>query len=183
MSDDDRSARAIARGKVKKDGERSSKLANQLMKLSEPLVKRLELDEELEAVLREVRAIPSQNARRRGERALAGALRGHDMLEMQQRIDRVIETGQARDLPFQLAEQWRAKVLEGGAEVAVDMPGGGASEELPRLIDAARRERDTARPPGAGRALFRHILEQLKHASAEPAATDDADDADEPDEG
>ena len=39
---------------------------------------------------------------------------------------------------------------------------GGVDEELPRLVDAAVREKETGRPPGAARALFRHIVEALK---------------------
>jgi len=44
---------------------------------------------------------------------------------------------------------------------AAELPGG-ADDELPRLVEAARRERATGRPPGAARALFRHIVELLK---------------------
>jgi ribosomal 50S subunit-associated protein YjgA (DUF615 family) len=30
------------------------------------------------------------------------------------------------------------------------------------LIQNARRERDTGKPPGAARALFRHVMQALK---------------------
>ncbi len=58
----------------------------------------------------------------------------------------------------------RRQILKAGAGVAAaaTFPGG-VDDELPRLIDAAQRERATGRPPGAARALFRHILETLKH--------------------
>ena len=60
---------------------------------------------------------------------------------------------------------WRAKLLEGGVAAAATFPGG-VGDELPRLIDAAQRERATGRPPGAARALFRHIATDLKAARA-----------------
>ena len=50
--------------------------------------------------------------------------------------------------------------------------------ELVRMIDAAQKERDTGKPPGAARALFRFVAEALKvsRRAAELAAaeTDDA---------
>jgi ribosomal 50S subunit-associated protein YjgA (DUF615 family) len=53
----------------------------------------------------------------------------------------------------------------GWVAAAATFPGG-AGDELPRLIDAAQRERATGRPPGAARALFRHIANALKAARA-----------------
>jgi ribosomal 50S subunit-associated protein YjgA (DUF615 family) len=38
---------------------------------------------------------------------------------------------------------------------------GGYDDELPRLIDAARRERDTGKPPGSARALFRYVMSRI----------------------
>lgn len=89
MADDEKSNREIARSKVKLDGERSTVLANQLMKFPENLVAKLGLDEDIADALTEARRITSPNARRRAERALAGALRGHDLVELSQTIERV----------------------------------------------------------------------------------------------
>lgn len=89
---DEKSAREIARSNVKLEGERSAVLANQLMKFPENLVDKLKLDEDIFDALTEARRITSPNARRRAERALAGALRGHDLVELAQRIEQVKKT-------------------------------------------------------------------------------------------
>ena len=47
MRNDDRSARQIARGKVRRDGDRSARLATMLMKLPETTVKLLTIDDGL----------------------------------------------------------------------------------------------------------------------------------------
>ncbi len=160
MPDDERSARQIARSNQKRAGDASASLANALMKLAGPLVKKLGLEAELQDALDRARAVTSPSARRRAERALAGDLRRFDIADVAARLARVRLTGHADD-GLHVAEHWRARLIEGGAEALAAFPGR-VDDELPRLIDAARRERATTRPPGAGRALFRYIVEALK---------------------
>lgn len=158
--DDPRTARQIARSKQKRAGDRSADLAAALMKLSDPAVKRLEIDDELRDELERARAITSHVARRRAERTLAGVLRGIDIAEVEAALEKVTEHG-VDVRQFHEAEQWRAKLIEEGMAAAASFPGT-VDDELPRLVDAARRERATGRPPGAARALFRHITTLLK---------------------
>ena len=64
---------------------------------------------------------------------------------------------------FRRAERWRDLLVDGGdaalaefgAEFAVDRA------QLARLAGDARRERDTGRPAGAARRLFRFVQEAL----------------------
>lgn len=159
--DDDRSARQIARSEQRKAGERSARLASELMKLPAHAVAKLELDEDVRAAVERARAVTSQIARRRAERTLAGDLRRADLAVLARQIAEVGTAGAAETKQLHLAEHWRAKLIEEGAAAAAELPGG-ADPELVRLIDAARRERDTGKPPGAARALFRHVVELLK---------------------
>lgn len=186
MSDrDDRgeSRRQIARREQRTAGERSARLASALMKLSLSALGKLGLDEELREAVDRARAVTSQGARRRAERAVAGALRRADLVELAAKLAKLQETGSAEPQQFHLAEQWRARMLEGGLAAAAGFPGG-VAEPLPRLIEQAQREKATGRPRGAARALFRHIAAALKAqpappaASDEDAATDDDEDAD-----
>jgi ribosomal 50S subunit-associated protein YjgA (DUF615 family) len=155
---DPRSARQIARGEQRKAGERSARLANALMKLPAPALAKLELDDDLRAAIERARAVTSNNARRRAERSLAGDLRRTDLAVLDRQLAAAGDASATEARQFHLAEYWRAKLIdEGGAEFP-----GGVDDELVRLIDAARRERDTGRPPGAAKALFRHIVNVLK---------------------
>jgi len=160
--DDDKTARQIARSKQKRAGDRSAALARTLMTLRDATVKKLEIDDELREAIDRARKVTAHIARRRAERTLAGDLRRFDNLgEVEEQIAKIEETGSADARQFHIAEQWRARMIEEGAAALAEFPGG-ADDELPRLIDAARRERDTGRPPGAARALFRHITQLLK---------------------
>ncbi len=175
MDRSDKTRRQIVRAAVKKDGNRSSRVAAQLMKLSDAVIRKLELSIELTDTIKRARAIPSQQARRRAERELAGELRHVNIADVSDRIAKVLETGSVETKHLHLAEQWRAKLIEGGIAAAADFPGG-PDDELGRHIERARAERDTGKPPGAGRTLFRHIAAILKAAMAAEATEGDTDD-------
>lgn len=150
------------------------------MKAAPSVLDKLELDEELRDVVDQARAIPSLNARRRAERTVAGALRRVDLIELQKKLAKIEETGTAFDTQlFHLAEQWRARLIDEGLAAAETFPGG-AADPLPALIQNARRERETGKPPGAARALFRHVMAALQ-ADRAPALTVDDDTSDEDD--
>lgn len=169
-----KSARQIARGHQRKAGDRSTRLANTLMKLSAPAVKKLELEEDLREAVDRARAVTTHIARRRAERTLAGDLRRFDLVALATQLAKVHEADNTDARELHLAEHWRARMIEEGIAAAASFPGG-ASEPLPRLIDAAKRERATGRPPGAARALFRHLVEALKAQRSGADLDDDPD--------
>ncbi|MGE0404341.1 MAG: ribosome biogenesis factor YjgA [Kofleriaceae bacterium] len=173
----DKSNREIARGKVKREGDKSARIARQLMQLKEPLVKKLVIDIELRDVIEGARAITSPAARRRAERTLAGELRRYDLADIEAKLAKVFESGNADTEAFHLAEKWRARLIEEGISAAAELHDRGDEAELVRLIDAARKERDTGRPPGAQRKLFRHVVELLK--APKPDEDDEVEEADE----
>lgn len=169
---DDRgeSRREANRRQQRNAGDRSARLSHSLMKLPASALDKLGLDEDLREALDKARAITSPIARRRAERTLAGELRRVDMADLDQKLANVLATGTAEVQDFRLAEQWRTRLIEGGLAAAAEFPGGPA-DPLPKLIVEARREQETGKPPGARRALFRHIVAALKAAA--PAATAD----------
>jgi ribosomal 50S subunit-associated protein YjgA (DUF615 family) len=164
-ADDDRSARQIARAKQRKAGDRSARLANALMKLAASQLDKLELDDELREAIHRARNVTSHNARRRAERTLAGELRRVDLAEIDDQLDKLSQ-GNKDVQQFHLAERWRATMIEQGVAGAATFPGG-VDDELRRLIEAAQRERATGLPRGAGRLLFRRIVEVLRAPRSE----------------
>ncbi len=159
--DDDRTARQIARAKQRGAGDRSAQLAAELMKLPEPQLAQLELDDELREEVVRARAVTAHIARRRAERTLAGALRRYDLGEIAGALAKLEGAKHAGIQQFHLAEKWRARLIDEGVVALASFPGGG-DDKLPALIDAAQRERATGLPRGASRALFRHVVELLK---------------------
>ena len=181
VTDDDdlgESRRQIARREQRAAGNRSARLAHVLMQLKPSALGALGLDEDLRGAVDRARAVKAHVARRRAERGLAGELRRVDLVELEARLEKVASTGAAEPQKFRLAEEWRSRMIEGGIAAAAEFPGG-AQEPLPRLIEEAQRERETGKPRGAARALFRHIVAGLKAQPADPveAAGDEAADA------
>jgi ribosome-associated protein len=156
MSDDDRTARQIARKQTRRAGDRSADLAQKLMKLPAHQLAKLAIDDELREAIDRARAVTSHIARRRAERTLAGELRHQELGAIEAALANVEQSAGANVRRFHLAEQWRTKLIEEGIEAAAQFPVP-IDDELSRLVDAARREHTTGRPPGAARALFRHI--------------------------
>lgn len=177
MEPPERSNRQIARGERRQAGEQSSTLARTLMKLRDAAIPKLEVDEDLQAAIDRARRVKAPVARRRAERELAGALRNVDMADLAARIERVQKTGAGENRFLHAAEQWRERLLASGVAAAADLPGG-VDDELPQLIARARGERETGKPPGAGRALFRHLVATLEaHAAAEERGDEDEHDS------
>jgi ribosome-associated protein len=137
------------------------------MKLSAPALAALHLDDDLRAAIDRARAVTSPGARRRAERGLAGELRRADLADVERRLAGA-DSGGAEARVFKLAEGWRARLIAEGPAAAASFPGG-TDDALPDLIKNAQRERDTGRPRGAARALFRHLFARLQARDAEPA--------------
>lgn len=183
MRNDDRTARQISRSQTKKAGDRSAKLARILMEMKPALLGKLGLGEEIREAVDRARAITSQQARRRAERTLAGDLRGIDLVELTSRIE-TVGTGNDPGIQFfHTVERWRDRLIAEGLAGLKEFPV--EDEELPRLIDAAQRERDTGKPPGSARKLFRHLSGLLQAQSEQSdegggdAGEDEGDDDDE----
>jgi ribosome-associated protein len=180
---DDMSRRQIARHDTKLAGDRSAELARELMKMNDTMVAKLEMSEEVHAEIVKARAVKSLNARRRAERTLAAVLRAIDLKDLRARIAAVRATGSVDSERLHLAEKWRARLLDEGPAASEAFCAGEVDHALPGLIAQALRERTSGKPPGAGRALFRHIAEVLKGREAgvgdadEAGADDDGDDA------
>ncbi|MFT3695589.1 MAG: ribosome biogenesis factor YjgA [Kofleriaceae bacterium] len=181
-SDDDndsRSKREIKRSKMRRAGDRSADLARKLMELPETTVKKLDVDEALRDAIDRARRIESHIARRRAERTLAGDLRRFedDLPGLEDQLEKIEETGNPDAQLLHLGEQLRTQLIAGGKAAAKGLPPGDDAE-LERMISAAQKERDTGKPPGAARALFRHVVERLKtqrvNARLAASETDDA---------
>jgi len=156
---DDESRRQIARRARRDAGDRTASLANALMKLRDATLANLELEQDVRDAILRARAVQSNQARRRAERTLAGDLRrleDSDLDAIEQRLASTSDTVETQ--VFHDAERWRTRLIEDDAALAEF----GADDELPPLIAKARSERDTGKPPGAARALFRHITAVLK---------------------
>jgi ribosome-associated protein len=171
VADDNRNEptrRQIAKKERRDAGDRSSEVARTLMTLSQGIVDKLGLDEDLADVVAVARKVTSPVARRRAERALAGELRRIDLADVVKRIASVQERGVPSQRLFHMAEKWRNRMLEEDGAAAEFL--GGPDVELSVLVAQARREKESGKPPGAGRKLFRYIMATLEERARAEAA-------------
>jgi ribosome-associated protein len=159
------SRRQISRRNQRNAGDQSAQVAHTLMAISDSALGKLELGETLLAAAQRARKIKSMIARRREERALAGALRRVDLDELQKRITSVQSTGVSDTRLLHETERWRAQLIAEGDDAVLafcaEYPTANAHALFP-LIANAKKEQITGRPPGAARALFRHVSGVLK---------------------
>lgn len=154
--EESRRARRIA-------GEQGGSIARRLMELKEAELKNLALDEDLQWEVEQSRRIKSMNARRREERRLAGVLRTYDLEDLAARLDDQHQAGQGDVRRFKLAESWRDRLIDDPDALTTFL------EENPelepkkwhRLVVDARRQRQTGKPKGAGKLLFREVIAVL----------------------
>lgn len=187
-SDDDaevpESRRQLARRARRDAGADSARLANELMKLPASSLGKLGLDEDLRHHVDRARAVTSPVARRRAERSLAGALRRTDLGELATRLENVRTTGVGDPRQLYHAERWRARLLDEEGALAAFRAAFPTADHgaVARQLEAARQERKSGKPPGAGRALFRMISGALEveaqRAEDAPEGGDDGGDGD-----
>ena len=173
VDNDGPSKRQLAQKQKRNAGDRSGDLARKLMSVSDSTFARLELEEDLHEAVTTARAITSNTARRRAERALAGELRRFDIDDVERKLANVQSAGVAEPQLFHLAERWRTRLLDEGDAAVAAFPGGNR-EPLPKLIAEALRERSSGKPPGAGKALFRHVIAVLRAQAAQPTQPADS---------
>lgn len=123
---------------------------------------RLGLDEDAIAEIGKVRAIHPSGARKRQLKYCLKQLADEDFdnlrIYLEDRQSQQVEVNRV----FHRLERWRDRLIaEGDAligEAAAEWPGLDR-QQLRQLIRDARRERDTGKPAGASRRLFRHLRE------------------------
>jgi ribosomal 50S subunit-associated protein YjgA (DUF615 family) len=155
--------RTIARKERRDAGDRSAAAAHTLMELKPSALASLGLDAELREQVDRDRAVTERGARRRAERHLAGVLRQADLDDLEARLERVQEGGQADGRSFKIAESWRARLIAGEASVE-DFRAAAPGVDAPafaRQVESAKREATVGKPRGAARALFRTIVAEL----------------------
>lgn len=173
------SNRQLAKRTQRHEGEASATLAAELMRLPDSVIGKLGLEEPVMDLVQHARRLTSLPARRREERAVATSLRQLDLRALRDRLATIQSTGVADTRRLHSAESWRERLLADPAALAAfcqDVPS--VSEaELVAKIASAKSERNTGRPPGAGKALFRMIMSGLEATAANQAAAQEAADA------
>ncbi|MES9947123.1 MAG: hypothetical protein B6D77_18550 [gamma proteobacterium symbiont of Ctena orbiculata] len=137
-------------------------LGERLTTLSPALLTRMQLSSVLQEALQESKRIKSLNALRRHYRRLGKLLRNEDLDSIRQVIGDLDNQHQADVNRFHALERWRERLLDEESEAFGEFMQrypAADRQRLRQLLQAARRERETERPPVAYRKLFKFLRE------------------------
>lgn len=155
-----------SKSQKKRESRTLQALGARLATLPENDLNRMDLPETLREALYEMRRIKSREARRRQLQYIAAVMRRVDAAPIQQALEALDRRRGDRARQFQLLERWRDALIAGGTPVTAPAMAAfpqADSQELSRLIAAARTERSDAARSRAAKALFRY----LRHISAD----------------
>ncbi|MCU7942179.1 MAG: DUF615 domain-containing protein [Candidatus Thiodiazotropha sp. (ex Cardiolucina cf. quadrata)] len=137
-------------------------LGERLTTLPSAVLARMPLSAALQEALEESRRIKSLNALRRHYRRLGKLLRTEDLDTIRRVIGEIDDRHQADVNLFHTLERWRERLLDEESEAFGEFMQaypGVDRQRLRQLIQAARREREQARPPASYRKLFKFLRE------------------------
>lgn len=158
-------------------------LAERLVGLSEPQIKKVPMDEHLRAAVQHTRRITQNIAKKRETQYLAKLLRRDDdaVAAIRAHLDVDRDAQRRENARLHRLEQLRDRLVneDDAFADAVELFPHADRQQLRQLVRKARDERAASRPPAAYREIFK-VLRQLDAAQAKPTTEGDggaADDA------
>jgi len=149
---------------LKREAHRAQLLGEQLIALKEPELAALELPERLHEAIVAARSIGSRGGGARQRQYIGKLMRDIDLTRVRTALGAKAAKSAQEAQRFQRAENWRARLVEGGPEALAALRA--AYPQLDealwlKRVAAARSEPRTAAAAGASRELFRALRELL----------------------
>ncbi|MEX0735567.1 MAG: ribosome biogenesis factor YjgA [Steroidobacteraceae bacterium] len=139
-------------------------LADRLIAAPEDLVGELQLPDKLADAIALARRITSRAALLRQRQFVAKLMRAIDPEPVRAALESHAGAARQDAARFRRAERWRDRLVEEGEAALVEFAGEFPSanrEEFAELAAAALAERESGKPAGAGRELFRRVRDEL----------------------
>ena len=139
-------------------------LAGQMAALSDKELQRLGVDESLREAIDQARSMRPSGARNRQLKHCVRYMDPQALAEVHVYIDDQHSQRVDANRRFHEIEQWRDRLVEEGdaaLEVLFSAHGDLDRQQVRQLCRDAARERDTGKPAGAGRKLYRYLRESL----------------------
>ena len=149
-----------SRSRLKREMQTLQKLGERLVELTPDQLRQIPLEEELREAVELARKLKKHEARRRQFQYIGSWMRQVDTDPIRKALER-IDSGQQTDIrSFKQTEKWRDRLLSGDdalirelSERFPDLDG----QRIVHLVQNARTEKQTGRPPKSARALFRYL--------------------------
>lgn len=150
---------------LKREAHRAQALGEELIKLGDAELAALELPEALHDAIVAARSISSRGGGARQRQYIGKLMRDIDLTRVREALGARAAKSALEAQRFQRIENWRSRLLEGGAEALGALQAAHPGLDLAewnRRIAAARDERQrTGAGGGASRELFRALRELL----------------------
>lgn len=133
-----------------------------LINTPENVYQQLDLEEDLVAGLRQARGMKASSARKRLIKHLTKLLSKQETAPVQDYFDKEGLRQQEANQAFHVLEQWRDRLIETGDESLqefLEQHPKADRQQLRQLIRTAKKERESGKPVGAGKKLFRLLRE------------------------
>ncbi len=160
MTDEDQEF--ISKTQLKREAEALQKLGTELVEMPPQQRARIPLPEELIEAIELARRIHSRGGRRRQLQYIGKLMRRIDAAPIRDALEAMHLERRQSARRFHQLEQWRERLIEEGdsalAEVLSAFPNADR-QHLRQLVRNGIKEKNTGRPAGAGRALFRYLKE------------------------
>jgi ribosome-associated protein len=149
---------------LKRQARSTQELADRLIDAPAEVIAGLVLPEKLADALVLAQRITAHGAALRQRQFVAKLMRGVDPEPIRHALEADAQAARQGAAHFRRAERWRERLVQDGqaalADFRSEFPAADASE-LESLVAAAISERQGARPPGAGKKLFRFVQDAL----------------------
>ncbi len=136
-------------------------LGERLVELKPEQIKRIGMPDELREAVLFARTMKKDEALRRQLQLIGSLMREIDPEPIQEAIEEIDSGSRFNVRAFQQVEAWRDELVRGDEramdEVLAQFPGA-EHQQLRQLVQNARREKETGKPRGAARALFRRLM-------------------------
>ncbi len=149
-----------SRSQIKREMKALQKLGERLVGLAPEQLKQIPLEPELAEAVNLARKLKKHEAKRRQFQYIGLLMRQVDSEPIQNAFERLDQGRQLDTHTFMQTEKWRDRLLAGDEMLIRTLTERFQDLDTPRvsrLIQSARTERETGRPPRAARALFRYL--------------------------
>jgi len=143
-------------------------LADQMAALSDKELERLGVDEPLREAIEQVRAMRPSGARNRQLKHCVKYMDVEALAEVRAYIEDHHSQRVAANRRFHEIEQWRDRLVQEGdaaLEVLLSTHQNIDRQRIRQLCRDASREKETGKPAGAGRKLYRYLREIMETAN------------------
>lgn len=154
---------APSKSQLKREAEAMTQLGEQLTKLDNGQLARLDLADNILAAIAEFRKIRSHGARKRQLLYLGKLLRQIDVSDILAQLDAFKNQSQQQNRAFHELEQWRDRLLSDDQALTelLNVHPTMDRQHIRQLIRAARKEQSQNKPPAAARSLFKYLRSEI----------------------